>query len=148
MLFITMTFFSCNVLNTNALKCLSIINQENREIINVNSNEPSFYPYNIKVNKCTGSCNDINDPYAKLCVPNVVKNINVKVINCCQELIKKGIEWHETCKCKCRVDASVCKNKCRCECKELLDKGRRDKDLFGIIVNLNVTCDRMMLKNI
>ena len=148
MLFITMTFFSCNVLNTNALKCLSMINQENREIINVNSNEPSFYPYNIKVNKCTGSCNDINDPYAKLCVPNVVKNINVKVINCCQELIKKGIEWHETCKCKCRVDASVCKNKCRCECKELLDKGRRDKDLFGIIVNLNVTCDRMMLKNI
>ena len=143
-----MTFFSCNVLNTNALKCLSMINQENREIINVNSNEPSFYLYNIKVNKCTGSCNDINDPYAKLCVPNVVKNINVKVINCCQELIKKGIEWHETCKCKCRVDASVCKNKCRCECKELLDKGRRDKDLFGIIVNLNVTCDRMMLKNI
>ena len=143
-----MTFFSCNVLNTNALKCLSMINQENREIINVNSNEPSFYPYNIKVNNGTGSCNDINDPYAKLCVPNVVKNINVKVINCCQELIKKGIEWHETCKCKCRVDASVCKNKCRCECKELLDKGRCDKDLFGIIVNLNVTCDRMMLKNI
>ena len=51
------------------------------EIINVNSNEPSFYPYSIKVNKCNGSCNSINDPYAKLCVPDAVKNINVKVFN-------------------------------------------------------------------
>ena len=50
------------------------------EIINVNTNEPVFYPFSIKVNKCSGSCN-INDPYAKLCVPDVVKNINVKVFN-------------------------------------------------------------------
>ena len=49
-------------------------------MINVNSNEPSIYPYNIDVNKCSGSCNNINDPYAKLCIPNV-KNINVKVFN-------------------------------------------------------------------
>ena len=39
----------------------------------------SFYPYSIKVNKCSGSCNNINDPYAELCVPDVVKNMNVKV---------------------------------------------------------------------
>ena len=39
------------------------------------------------------------------------------------------IKWHETCKCKCRLDASVCNNKqhwnngkCQCECKELIDK--------------------------
>ena len=50
------------------------------EIINVNTNEPVFYPFSIKVNKCSGSCN-INDPYAKLCVPDVVKNINVNVFN-------------------------------------------------------------------
>ena len=50
------------------------------EIINVNTNESVFYPFSIKVNKCSGSCN-INDPYAKLCVPDVVKNINVKVFN-------------------------------------------------------------------
>ena len=42
----------------------------------------------------------------------------------------RHIEWHKTCKCKCRLDASVCNNKqrwnedkCRCECKELIDKG-------------------------
>ena len=44
---------------------------------NINTNEPLLYPYSIKVNKCSGSCNNINDPYAKLYVPYVVKNINV-----------------------------------------------------------------------
>ena len=77
-----MMFFSCNIssvnplnvvsLNANPLKCVSINNQECKvrpEIININSNKPLFYPYSIKVNKCSGSCNDINDPYSKLCVP-------------------------------------------------------------------------------
>ena len=50
-------------------------------MININNNEPVFYPFSIKVNKCSGSCNNINDPRAKLYVPNVVKNINVKVSN-------------------------------------------------------------------
>ena len=57
-------------------------NQECRarsEVININSNEPLFYPYSIKINKC--SCIDINHPYAKLCVADVTKNINVKVFN-------------------------------------------------------------------
>ena len=59
-------------------------NQECRagpEVTDINSNEPLFYPYSILVNKCSGSCNNINDPHAKLCVPDVVKNLNVKVFN-------------------------------------------------------------------
>ena len=74
-----MTFFSCN-----ALKCVSMNNQECKirsEIIDINSNEPLFYPYSIEVNKCSGNCNNINDPYAKLSVPDVVKNMIVKVFN-------------------------------------------------------------------
>ena len=51
------------------------------QIVNVNSEEPVFYPFSIKTSKCSGSCNNINDPYAKLCVPNVVKNLNVKALN-------------------------------------------------------------------
>ena len=50
-----MTFFSCN-----ALKCVSMNNQECKirsEIIDINSNEPIFYPYGIEINKCSGSCN-------------------------------------------------------------------------------------------
>ena len=61
----------------NLLECVSMNNQECKtrpEIVNVNSNDPVFYP-------CSGSCNNFNDPYAKLCVPNVVKNLNIKVYN-------------------------------------------------------------------
>ena len=65
-------------------KCISANNQECKirpEIININNHEPLFYPYTIKVNKCYGSCNNINNPYSKLLVPDVVKNVNIKVFN-------------------------------------------------------------------
>ena len=48
------------------------------EIVNVNSNEPVFYPFSIKTSKCSANCNNINHPYTKICVPDVVKNLNVK----------------------------------------------------------------------
>ena len=50
-------------------------------MIDASSNEPAFYSFNIKVNKCSGSCSSINHPYAKLCVPDVTKNTNVKIFN-------------------------------------------------------------------
>ena len=74
--FTTMNFFSFDVLNVNSLECVSMNNQECKiksEIINVNTNEPVFYPYSITINKCKGSCNTINDPYAKLCVSDIIK---------------------------------------------------------------------------
>ena len=71
-----------------------------------------FYPYSIKINKYKGSCNNINDQYAKLCVPDTIKNINVKVFNLMSRTNETlHLEWHKTCKCKCRLDASVCNNK-------------------------------------
>ena len=51
------------------------------KIINVNNKEHVFYRYSIKVNKCSGSCNTINIPYPKMCVPYSIKNVNVKVFN-------------------------------------------------------------------
>ena len=51
------------------------------EIINVNSDETLFYPFSIKTSKCSGSCKNINDPYAKMCVLGVIKNLNVKVFH-------------------------------------------------------------------
>ena len=77
--FTAMAFFSCN-----ALKCLSMNNQECKispEMININSNELLFYLYSINRNKCSSSCNNINDPYSKLCVPDVTKNINAKLFS-------------------------------------------------------------------
>ena len=40
-----------------------------------------FFPFSIETSKCSGSCNNINYPYAKICVPDIVKNLNVKVFN-------------------------------------------------------------------
>ena len=52
------------------------MNNQERKIgtktIDINNNEPACYPFSIKVNKCSESCDNINDPYAKLCVSNVV----------------------------------------------------------------------------
>ena len=82
------------------------------EIVNVNTNEPIFYPHNITINKCRGSCKTINGPYAKLCVLDIIKNIDVKVFNLMSRTNEtRHREWHKTCKCKCRLDASVCNNK-------------------------------------
>ena len=79
-IFITaMTFYSCN-----AMRCVSMKNQEcnvRPVIMNIDSDDPSFYPYNIQINKCNGSCNTINDPYAKLCDTDAIKDMNIKVFN-------------------------------------------------------------------
>ena len=118
------------------------------EIVNVNSNEPVFYPFSIKTSKCSGSCNNINDLYAKIRVPDVVKDLNVKVFSAMSRTNEtRHIKWYETCKCKCRLDASVCNNKqhwnddkCQCECKELIDKGVCNK---GYAWNpSNCECDK------
>ena len=81
-------------------------------------------------------------------VPDVVKILYVKVFNLMSKT--KHIEWHETCKCKCRLDASVCNNKqrwnddkCRCECKELIDKGVCDKGFIWNPSNCKCECDKL-----
>ena len=56
-------------INANSLSCISVKNQECKirpQVINVNSNNPIFYPFSIKINKCSGNCNNINNPYAKI----------------------------------------------------------------------------------
>ena len=61
---------------TNALECIWMKNQKCKvrpEIININSHNPIFYPFGVKVNKCSGSCNNINNPHARICVPDTVK---------------------------------------------------------------------------
>ena len=141
-------FLGCNLWNLNPLKFISMNNQECKvrlKIVNINSNELVFFPFSIKTSKCSGSCNNINKPYVRLCV-SVVKNINIKVFNLMSRTNEtRHVEWHETCKWKCRLDASVCNNKQRwnedkrrCECKELIDKGVCDK---GIIWNPSCECE-------
>ena len=66
----TMMLFGCNLSSVNTLECVSMNNQKCKvrpKTVNVNSNKPAFYPFSIKSSKCSGSCNNVNDPYAKLC---------------------------------------------------------------------------------
>ena len=80
-----------SILKVNTLECLSVINREcmsRPKILDVNEGvgEALFYPYNVLVNKCSGSCNTLDTAMAKLCVPNIIKRINMKVYNFFDEI--------------------------------------------------------------
>ena len=83
---------------TNVNSLLNFISMKNQEcktrpqVINVNSNNPLFYPFSIKTTKCSGNCNNINTPFANICVSDVIKDLNVKVFNLCQELMKQDLQ--------------------------------------------------------
>ena len=101
------------------------------------------------MSKCSGSCNNINNPYAKLCVPDVVKNIYLKVFNLMSRTNKaRYIKFRKTCKCKCRLKANVCnkqrwnEDKCRCEFKELIDKGSCNKRFIWNPSNCECECNK------
>ena len=75
-IFISSLMFFGNLSSVNPLEYISMKNQECKvrpEIVNINSNDPIFYPFSIKINKCSGNCNGINDPYAKICIPDITK---------------------------------------------------------------------------
>ena len=103
--------------SVNSLRCISTNNQECKvrpQIVNVTSDEPVFFPFSIKTSRCSGSCNHLNDLYAKICIPSMSRTNETR-----------HTKWHEACTCKCRLDSSVCNNKerwnndkCRCECEE------------------------------
>ena len=120
-----------SVLKVNTLECLSVINQKcmpRSKILYVNEGvgEALFYLYNVLVNKCSGSCNTLDDPMARLCVPNIIKRVNIKVYNFLIRLNEtRNVLWHKSCKCVCKLNSSLCNNKqiwnsdtCRCDCNK------------------------------
>ena len=158
MFFLELTILS-NFINENSLlsatslNCISMENQECKarpQVITINSNNPIFYSFSIKINKCSGNCNNINNPYAKICVPDVIKDLNVKVFNLMSRTNEtRFIKWNKKCNCKCRLDTIICnskqrwnKNKCRCECKELIVKGVCDEEFIWDPSNCECECDR------
>ena len=84
MLLINLAISLFSILKVKAIECVSVINEKcmsRPKFINLNEDEPVFYPPSIKVNKCGGDCNNINNPMAKLCVPDIVRDMNNKVFN-------------------------------------------------------------------
>ena len=149
-----LTFFNLNLLSVNSLECISMNNQTCKarpKITDVNNNEPVFYPYSIKVNKCSGNCNNINNPYAKLCIPDIIRKINLKVFNFMSRINEtRQILWHETCKSVCRLSVAVCNtrqiwndDKCRCKWREdLVDKMVCDKGFSWNPSDCSCECDK------
>ena len=83
---VSLTVCLLHLFKTKSLECLSVINQKcmpRPKILDVNEGvgEALFYPYNVLVNKYSGSCDMLDDPMAKLCVPNVIDSVNMKVYN-------------------------------------------------------------------
>ena len=133
------------IIKTKALECVSVVNQKcmpRPKILDANEGvgEALFYLYNVLVNKCSGSCNTLDDSMAKLCVPNIIKRVNMKVYNFLMRLNEtRNVLWHESCKCICRLNSSVCNSKqiwnsdtCSCDCNE---------DFAGI-----VSCNRVYVE--
>ena len=51
-----------SLLSVNSLECIAMKNQECKvrpAIVDINNNNPIFYPFSIKINKCSGNCNNI-----------------------------------------------------------------------------------------
>ena len=131
MLLINLAISLFNVLEVNTLECLSVINRKcmsRPKILDVNEGiaEALFYPYNVLVNKCSGSCNTLDNPMSEICVAKFIKNVNIKVYNFLMRLNEtRNVLWHESCTYVCQLNSSVCNNKqiwdsdtCRCDCNE------------------------------
>ena len=131
MLIINLAISLVSILKVGALECVSVVNQKwmpRPKILNVNEGigEALFYSYNVLVNKCSGSCDTLDNPMSKICVPKIIKNVNMKVYNFLMTLNEtRNVLWHESCKYVCRLNSSVCNSKqiwnsdtCRCDCNE------------------------------
>ena len=152
MLLINLVISLFSILKVEALECVSVVNQKymsTLKILNVNEGigEALFYPYNVQLNKCSGSCDTLDNPMSKICVSKIIKNVNMKVYNFLMRLNEtRNVLWHESCKCVCRLNSSVFNSKqiwnsntCRCDCN----------DDFAGIVNCNKgTCGIQVLANV
>ena len=109
--------------------CLLLKNQECKVKKVLVGNDYMTFPYKVKVDKSIGSCNDIDNPYFKICLPDSVKNISVKSFDLIsQKTVFKNISFHKSCKCGCLLDEKVCNNlqkwnkdKWGCECLKIED---------------------------
>ena len=101
---------------SNHTKCVSLSNQKcmiQPTLINLHPNEYSqefhYYPFAVKLDRCVGSCNTLNDLSNKVCIPNKAEDLNLSVFNMITGIIEsKTLTKHISCECKCKVDRTKC----------------------------------------
>ena len=77
-IFVSTLMSFCSLSSVNSLEYVSMKNPKCKvspEIVGVSTNNPIFYPFSIITNKCSGNCNNISDPYARICVPDIKTKI-------------------------------------------------------------------------
>ena len=115
--------------------CLLLKNQECKVRKVIIDNDYMTFPYKIKVDKCVGSCSDVENPYFKVCLAGKAKNISVKVFDLIsRKNVLKNVSFHESCNNKQKWN----KDKCRCECLEIKESDSN----FGMLltVDANLKC--------
>ena len=103
------------------------------------------FPYKIKVDRCIGNCNNITNPYSRVCIPDIIKNISVKVFDLISQQNEiRRLCFHESFKCDCLLNETVCndkqkwnKDRCRYECLKI-EKCDNNYFLNVLIVNVNI----------
>ena len=102
-----------SILNaSNHTKCVSLSRQKceiQPTLINLHPNEYNqelhYYPFAVKLDRCIGSCNTVNDLSNNVCVPNKTENLNLNVFNMIiGRNESKILTKHVSCECKCKFD--------------------------------------------
>ena len=101
---------------SNHTKCMSLNNQKciiQRTLIHLHPKEYSqdfhYYPFAVKLDRCVGSCNTLNDLYNKACIPNKTEDLNLSMLNMITGINEsKTLTKHISFKCKCRFDRTKC----------------------------------------
>ena len=153
---------------SNYTKCVSWSNQKctiQLTFINLHPNEYSqelhYYQFSVKLDRCAGRCNTLNDISNKVSVPNKTEDLNLNMFNMITGIngLKK-LTKHISCKCKRKFDGRNRNSdqwwnndKCRCECKKrhVCEKGyvwnaatcncENGKYLASIMDDLEIMCD-------
>ena len=123
-----------------------------------------YYPFAVKLDRCVGSCNTLNDLSNKIYVPSKTEGLNLSLFNMIAAIKQsKTLTKHISCKCKCRFDGRKCNseqwwnnNKCRCECQKhhVCEKDyawnpamcncKNGKYSASIMNNSTMTCDEII----
>ena len=168
---IFLVLLSNKVSGSNHTKCVSLSNQKcmtQPTFINLHPNEYSqefhSYPFAVKLDRCVGSCNTLNDLYNKVCVPNKTEDLNLSVFSMITGINEsKALTKHISCECKCTFDGRKCNSdqwwnsdKCRCECEKrhVCEKDyawnpatcrcENGKYLASIMDDSAITCDEII----
>ena len=113
----------------------------------VNPNEYSqefhYYPFTVKLDRCVGSCNTLNELSNKVCVSHKTEDLNLSIMKIITGINEsKILTKHISCKYKCKYDGRKCfsdqwwnNDECRFDCKNMLFV---KKIIFGILAHVIV----------